>query len=113
MITITGAGDHDRPEWLITMTGIRSSMKGWDKARQRGVYQPFILIMQILALLVIHLMSRSAPWSNDLDLATLAFVPVALLGTWFGLLIFRQLSERQFDRMVNLLLAVSGVGLVA
>jgi hypothetical protein len=23
MITITGAGDHDRPEWLITMTGIR------------------------------------------------------------------------------------------
>jgi hypothetical protein len=24
MITITGAGDHDRPEWLITMTGIRT-----------------------------------------------------------------------------------------
>lgn len=89
------------------------SMKGWDKARQRGVYQPFILTMQILALLVIHLMSRRAAWSNDLNLATLAFVPVALLGTWFGLLIFRRLSERQFDRTVNLLLAVSGAGLVA
>lgn len=89
------------------------SMKGWDKARQRGVYQPFILTMQILALLVIHLMSRRAAWSNDLNLATLAFVPVALLGTWFGLLIFRRLSDRQFDRMVNLLLAVSGAGLVA
>jgi len=24
MITITGAGDHDRPEWLITMAGIRN-----------------------------------------------------------------------------------------
>ena len=24
MITITGAGDHDQPDWLITMTGIRS-----------------------------------------------------------------------------------------
>jgi hypothetical protein len=24
MITITGAGDHDRPDWLITMTGIRN-----------------------------------------------------------------------------------------
>ena len=24
MITITGLGDHDRPDWLITMTGIRS-----------------------------------------------------------------------------------------
>jgi uncharacterized membrane protein YfcA len=89
------------------------SMKGWDKARQRGVYQPFILTMQILALLAIHLMSRNVPWSNDVDLATLAFVPLALLGTWLGLLIFRQLSERQFDRTVNLLLVVSGAGLLA
>jgi hypothetical protein len=24
MITITGAGDHDPPEWLITMAGIRT-----------------------------------------------------------------------------------------
>jgi hypothetical protein len=31
MITITGAGDHDRPEWLITMTGIRS--RGVDSIR--------------------------------------------------------------------------------
>jgi hypothetical protein len=23
VITITGLGDHDQPEWLITMTGIR------------------------------------------------------------------------------------------
>jgi hypothetical protein len=26
MITITGAGDHDQPDWLITMTGIRSGV---------------------------------------------------------------------------------------
>jgi len=24
VITITGLGDHDQPEWLITMTGIRT-----------------------------------------------------------------------------------------
>ena len=24
VITITGLGDHDQPDWLITMTGIRS-----------------------------------------------------------------------------------------
>jgi hypothetical protein len=28
MITITGAGDHDRPDWLITMTGIRTALAG-------------------------------------------------------------------------------------
>jgi hypothetical protein len=25
MITITGAGDHDQTDWLITMTGIRTN----------------------------------------------------------------------------------------
>jgi len=24
VITITGSGDHDQPDWLITMTGIRT-----------------------------------------------------------------------------------------
>jgi hypothetical protein len=24
VITITGLGDHDQPDWLITMTGIRT-----------------------------------------------------------------------------------------
>ena len=28
VITITGLGDHDQPEWLITMTGIRSPTFG-------------------------------------------------------------------------------------
>jgi hypothetical protein len=31
MITITGIGDHDRLEWLITMNGIRSW--GWPRRR--------------------------------------------------------------------------------
>ena len=29
VITITGLGDHDQPDWLITMTGIRT--QGEDK----------------------------------------------------------------------------------
>jgi uncharacterized membrane protein YfcA len=47
-----------------------------------------------------------------LDLRTLAFVPAASLGAWFGLHIFRRLSERQFERVVNALLIASGVGLI-
>jgi hypothetical protein len=31
VITITGAADHDRPDWLITMTGIRTLLEvAWD-----------------------------------------------------------------------------------
>ena len=26
VITITGLGDHDQPDWLITMTGIRTKI---------------------------------------------------------------------------------------
>jgi uncharacterized protein len=87
-------------------------LKGWDKARQRGVYQPFILGMQPITLLVIHLMRPSSSTAAQLDWKTLAFIPAALLGAWFGLRIFKQLSDRQFDLAVNSLLILSGVGLV-
>jgi uncharacterized membrane protein YfcA len=40
-----------------------------------------------------------------------AFVPAALLGAWFGLHIFKRLSDRQFEFAVNALLIASGIGL--
>jgi uncharacterized membrane protein YfcA len=87
-------------------------LKGWDKARQRGVYQPFILSMQPIALIVIALMRPASASAAQLDWKTLAFIPAALLGAWFGLRIFRRLSDRQFEIAVNALLIVSGVGLI-
>jgi len=87
-------------------------LKGWDKARQRGVYQPFILCMQPVTLLVIWLMRPASANTMHLDWNTLAFVPAALLGAWCGLRIFRQLSDRQFQLAVNALLVLSGVGLM-
>jgi len=86
--------------------------KGWDKARQRGVYQPFILCMQPVGLIAIHLLQPVSSTAAQLDWNALAFVPAALLGTWFGLRIFRRLSDRQFQMAVNLLLVIAGVGLV-
>ena len=87
-------------------------LKGWDKARQRGVYQPFILCMQPVSLLVIYLMQPSSSTIAQLDWKTLAFIPAALLGAWFGLRIFRRLSDRQFEIAVNALLILSGIGLI-
>jgi hypothetical protein len=85
-------------------------LKGWDKARQRGVYQPFILCMQPVSLIAIQLMRTSS--TSQLDWQTLTFVPAALLGAWLGLGIFKRLSDRQFDVAVKLLLVVSGLGLL-
>ena len=86
--------------------------KGWDKARQRGAYQPFILCMQPVTLIAIYLMRPSSPVQAQLDWKALAFVPAALLGAWFGLRIFKRLSDRQFELVVNTLLILSGVGLI-
>jgi uncharacterized protein len=86
--------------------------KGWDKERQRGVYQPFILAMQPVALLAIGLMRPAAPGGGAPDLKMLVFVPAALLGAWFGLRVFRRLSERQFCVAVNALLIVSGIAFI-
>jgi uncharacterized protein len=87
-------------------------MRGWDKRRQRGIYQPFILIMQILALLLIQLALSSGVSGAAAGVGLLQFVPAALLGTWFGLVIFRRLSDRFFALSVNVLLLGSGIGLM-
>jgi uncharacterized protein len=87
-------------------------LKGWDKTRQRGVYQPFILVMQPVTLLAIYLMQPVSSVQSRLDWKGFALVPAALLGAWFGLRIFKRLSDRQFEIVVNTLLIVSGIGLV-
>jgi uncharacterized membrane protein YfcA len=102
---ITG-GMAGFPGALVT---IWCGVKGWDKRRQRGVYQPFILIMQICALAAIHVVRGQG--SADFDPAAWAYIPAALLGTWCGLALFARLTDRQFTVAVNLLLIVSGIGL--
>jgi len=87
-------------------------LKGWDKARQRGVYQPFILSMQPVTLIAIHLMQPASATRAQLDWKAFAFVPAALLGAWFGLRIFKRLSDRQFEVVVNGLLILSGIALL-
>jgi uncharacterized membrane protein YfcA len=86
-------------------------MKGWDKTRQRAVYQPFILIMQIVALAAISLAHPSGPSNPGFAPANLLFIPASLLGTAVGLTFFQRLTDLQFARAVNLLLIVSGLAL--
>jgi uncharacterized membrane protein YfcA len=87
------------------------SLKGWGKAQQRGLYQPFILCMQPLSLAAIQLVQPVSPGAARLDWQMLVFIPAALAGAWLGLGIFRRLSDRQFQLAVNLLLVLSGISL--
>jgi uncharacterized membrane protein YfcA len=89
-----------------------SQMFGWQRDYQRGIYQPFILIMQLLALGAMFWTGAAAPASPALLTAGLA-VPPALAGTMLGIGWYRQFSDRQFFIAVNLLLLLSGVTMFA
>ncbi|MGH1592264.1 sulfite exporter TauE/SafE family protein [Methylobacterium phyllosphaerae] len=84
------------------------AMKGWDKERQRAVFQPFILIMQVAALLTLSFVHGPAA-GHGVNPVDLLYVPGSLLGTAAGLLCYRTLSDRHFARAINLLLIISGV----
>ncbi len=84
------------------------SMRGWDKLRQRAVYQPYILVMQIVTIVCLR---WGAPVHVDVA-GDLTLVPFALLGAIGGLAVFQRMTNKQFQVAVSLLLAVSGVGLL-
>ena len=85
------------------------SMRGWDKLRQRAIYQPYILAMQVATLVCLRWQAPTRVSVGD----DLSLVPFALLGALGGLAVFQRLSNRQFQVAVSLSLAVSGVGLLA
>jgi uncharacterized membrane protein YfcA len=87
-------------------------LKGWDKNRQRGVYQPFILIMQISALIAISVIKMSQGHASGVDFTAAIYLAPALLGTWSGIAIFRRLSDPHFSLSLNILLIISGLGLI-
>jgi uncharacterized protein len=84
-------------------------MRGWDRLRQRAVYQPYILVMQIVTLVALRF---QAPLRMNIA-HDLRFVPFALLGAMGGLALFHRMTHRQFQLAVGLLLGASGVGLLA
>jgi uncharacterized membrane protein YfcA len=90
------------------LLAIWCSNRGWSKARHRAVCQPFILIMQVLALALISVF-RHGP---GFELQSLLFVPASLLGTMAGMAIYRRLSDHRYGQAVNILLLVAGLGFV-
>lgn len=84
-------------------------LRGWNKAEQRGVFQPYILIVHAMTL----------AWLGgvgELTMRTvhnvLLCVPALVIGGWAGLRLFHRVSEKGFRKMILLLFLLSGVGLM-
>jgi uncharacterized membrane protein YfcA len=85
------------------------STRGWDKLTQRCVYQPYILIMQVLTL--VALISLEGP--RQIDMMHGLFVIPAILGAHLGFNIFGKMTDLQFRILVSTLLVVSGLWILA
>lgn len=81
---------------------------GWDKDRQRGVYQPYILIMQLAVLACLGVITPHATFRPEF----LMYALPSVLGAWCGLRLYSRLAPAQFNRWVCVMLLLSGILLV-
>jgi uncharacterized protein len=82
-------------------------MRGWDKVVQRSVYQPYILIIQILTLGGLSISAGRSVINANM----IAYALPAVAGAWLGLQVFQKMSDAQFRTLVNVALIVSGIAL--
>ena len=87
---------------------IWTQLRGWGKEAARGVYQPYVIVVQAIALAGIFLVAFN-PYSLKLLVAVL---PPVFLGTWIGWQLFGRLNDRRFRQALAVLLMASGVTLV-
>jgi uncharacterized membrane protein YfcA len=86
---------------------IWTQLRGWPKEIARGVYQPYVIIMQGMTLVGIILVTFD--WQG-LTLM-LAVLPPLLLGTWIGWQLYSRLNGRRFRQILGLPLMGSGLTL--
>jgi len=84
------------------------SMRGWDKQRQRAMYQPFILAMQVVTIACLQFAATGVKLASQ----DARFLPFAVLGAIGGYALYQRMSNRQFHAATSMLLIVSGLGLL-
>jgi uncharacterized protein len=81
-------------------------LRGIPKERQRAMVQPFILLMQIFAVLMLSL----SPGTINRELVSniVLAIPALMTGTLFGMALFGRVDDRKFRIAVLVLLFISG-----
>lgn len=84
-------------------------MHGMPKDQQRGLVQPFIAAMQLFAL---GLMLSHHSLSTKILVDFAISVPALIAGTTLGIMMFRNIKELTFRRIILVILFFSGLSLV-
>jgi uncharacterized membrane protein YfcA len=87
---------------------IWTQLRGWPKEIARGVYQPYVIIIQGVTLAGILLVT----FDRTGLMLLIVVLPPLLFGTWIGWQLYGRLNERRFRQGLAVLLIGSGVTLV-
>ena len=87
---------------------IWTQLRGWPRQIARGVYQPYIIVIQTISLVGIVLVTRD----TTALVLLIAAIPPLLVGTWIGWRIYGRMDERRFRQALAILLIASGAVLV-
>ena len=85
------------------------AMREWTKTEQRAVFQPFnVVILGISA----ALLAGYGVYDQKVVTSFAIALPVTLISTQVGILVFKKLTDTQFRRLVIALMLVSGIVLL-
>jgi uncharacterized membrane protein YfcA len=85
------------------------TLRAVPKDTQRGLIQPFIVIMQVAT---IAYFSKIEIMTTEALLVSLVCAPAVLAGTWVGLALYRRFSDGELRRAVLVVLLICGAMLV-
>lgn len=91
------------------LSTVWTGLRGWSRDEQRAVYQPFNQLMVAFAMLF-YAWEGLITW--ELGRLALYCVPAALIGMAVGMAGYKRMDDDQFQRVVLILLLLSGVMLV-
>ena len=84
-------------------------MRNWPRNRQRGVYQPFVVAMHFLGIIVF----ATKGMINERTLSDLLWcLPVVLIGSWLGVKVYPLLNDKLFKQIILALILLSGITLL-
>lgn len=85
---------------------IWSGLRGWSKREQRGVYQPYILLVHLYTL---AWLGGTGGIGEQTFWDLLLCLPALAIGGYVGLAVFHNASEELFRRLTLMLFLVSGL----
>lgn len=87
---------------------IWTQLRGWPKEVARAVYQPYVIVMQIVTLAGIMWVA----FDRAGLVLLIVVLPPLMLGTWIGWQLYGKLDDRRFRQALAVLLIASGITLV-